>query len=935
LVTKSDSNWAYFWVKVPSIVGSGSETVYMYYDNDVATMTSDGINTWNFFDDFDDNNIDDWDTWHFSGSGDKLLVSNGEVGSTGTTERWAKQSISDVIPSGNYTALYRGKVGGSQWIGIQVGIDSTDVFYGQGFKYKTTDTFRIADDNEVGSGNNMYLWEWAPSNSVYYTFRTSHVSGGKFYVFRDNVNYTSSASVNTASGHVTEVSDVALGVRYGGDVITYVALGKHSEPESTYSFGDEESESAPSPANITVNLNLPADNNLNDSLTVEFGYTPLSYGDAIYNCSLYTNISSREDNTTSIVNNTVNTITETFPSSGNYSWNVKCFNSTHGIFATSNYTINIFVSDSTPPLWNDTAGYLGSNVSEIEVGDGILLYGMGYDETGLDWAWLSTNETGSWTNRTYADVDEEIEYTYSHLNSPDKVVDENWDTYGFVCGACDGHIYENITISYPYIPFTVITKVYFDGIGGDDYWIRTYLYNWTESNYVICGETTSSGYKNLTCYVNSTNSSDFVNSENKLQVQEVVRVSDDIYETLIHYSPSQKDMNDASATWTWSNFTWSNSSLTANTTVAWKIYYNDTSGNENVTDVNTFTVYSKDFNLTYPTDTTEVYLNISSCVGSGCYQTGYYTPENQSTSNPFYILGNNGTVNIKLNATLNETLNKCMSIFLSNDSYYNDTIDYQFRGWENGTIGNRLRFDGSDDYIDLGNSSTLNSVRINFTVSAWIYPKQLKEFAYHRILDRNSTFAFFVSDTNNIGIQVINETGVQKAISTSNAVSTNKWYHVVGLYNSTDIVIYVNGTEVVSTSQVGLMHDSSALSYYIGHSSEIGETKYFNGTIDEVMFWNRTLNSTEINWIYERGLSGLASNVSTTNLIGHWAMNETHGGIVTDSSDNNLDGTLYNSSYNVTITNLDVGEEEELWEFIVLDNCTAGIYNFDLNFTVG
>jgi len=42
--------------------------------------------------------------------------------------------------------------------------------------------------------------------------------------------------------------------------------------------------------------------------------------------------------------------------------------------------------------------------------------------------------------------------------------------------------------------------------------------------------------------------------------------------------------------WQWSNFTWSNSSVPEGSVVGWRIYYNDTSGNENVTDIQTFTV---------------------------------------------------------------------------------------------------------------------------------------------------------------------------------------------------------------------------------------------------------------------------------------------------------------------------------------------------------
>jgi hypothetical protein len=42
--------------------------------------------------------------------------------------------------------------------------------------------------------------------------------------------------------------------------------------------------------------------------------------------------------------------------------------------------------------------------------------------------------------------------------------------------------------------------------------------------------------------------------------------------------------------WQWSNFTWHNSSVSQNTIVGWKIYYNDTSGNEIETNIQTFII---------------------------------------------------------------------------------------------------------------------------------------------------------------------------------------------------------------------------------------------------------------------------------------------------------------------------------------------------------
>lgn len=54
------------------------------------------------------------------------------------------------------------------------------------------------------------------------------------------------------------------------------------------------------------------------------------------------------------------------------------------------------------------------------------------------------------------------------------------------------------------------------------------------------------------------------------------------------------DMSDAAATWTWSNFTWSNSSVSGGSTIKWKITYNDTTNNQNTTGIMYFDVNAVD-----------------------------------------------------------------------------------------------------------------------------------------------------------------------------------------------------------------------------------------------------------------------------------------------------------------------------------------------------
>ncbi|NCN39272.1 MAG: hypothetical protein GW914_02715, partial [Candidatus Aenigmarchaeota archaeon] len=71
-------------------------------------------------------------------------------------------------------------------------------------------------------------------------------------------------------------------------------------------------------------------------------------------------------------------------------------------------------------------------------------------------------------------------------------------------------------------------------------------------------------------------------------------------------------MNGTAGEWVWSNFTWSNSSVDQGTTVGWRIHYNDSAGNENVTNIQAFTVKdttSPSIDYVSPTEENNTYPN--------------------------------------------------------------------------------------------------------------------------------------------------------------------------------------------------------------------------------------------------------------------------------------------------------------------------------------
>jgi hypothetical protein len=75
--SKTDSDEAAFWVKVPDDLSSASRTIYVYYGNGDATTSSNGENTFPFFDDFSGSSLD-MTKWTVA-QGNTPTVANGEV----------------------------------------------------------------------------------------------------------------------------------------------------------------------------------------------------------------------------------------------------------------------------------------------------------------------------------------------------------------------------------------------------------------------------------------------------------------------------------------------------------------------------------------------------------------------------------------------------------------------------------------------------------------------------------------------------------------------------------------------------------------------------------------------------------------------------------------------------------------------------------------
>jgi hypothetical protein len=160
--------------------------------------------------------------------------------------------------------------------------------------------------------------------------------------------------------------------------------------------------------------------------------------------------------------------------------------------------------------------------------------------------------------------------------------------------------------------------------------------------------------------------------------------------------------------------------------------------------------------------------------------------------------------------------------------------------------GGSLVFDGSNDYVDIGNPSSLQSLTQG-SIEAFYY-RTASTATYQMIFtDVNSDLEITYA-TNTLQFYIGNS-----GIGYSHAI-TGQWFHVVGVWGVGFKRLYLNGAEVASGTNTGLNTGSRVR--YIG--SRAGSLP-FNGLIPVLRAYNRTLTPTEIlqNYNAMKGRFGL------------------------------------------------------------------------------
>lgn len=177
--------------------------------------------------------------------------------------------------------------------------------------------------------------------------------------------------------------------------------------------------------------------------------------------------------------------------------------------------------------------------------------------------------------------------------------------------------------------------------------------------------------------------------------------------------------------------------------------------------------------------------------------------------------------------------------------------------FDSGVRGLAFRFNGLDQYVDIGNPAGLR-ISGSFTLAAWVKSEGVPSGSGATIIAKWGqnihTDAYALSLRNDGGLSPNGAVGVwgncECSAFTGGSMATNVWYHVAMTYDSAngDNRLYINGQLAASRNRYGGTTPSDR-PVQIGREGT-SANRYFNGLIDEVRVYNRAITMDEIWTIY-------------------------------------------------------------------------------------
>lgn len=239
-------------------------------------------------------------------------------------------------------------------------------------------------------------------------------------------------------------------------------------------------------------------------------------------------------------------------------------------------------------------------------------------------------------------------------------------------------------------------------------------------------------------------------------------------------------------------------------------------------------------------------------------------------------------------------------------------IDYR-----DSLYGRGIEFDGVDDYVNLSTSFDLDS---NYSIELWFNPNSLSNSSNRQgimMMYGDKYLRVFLNGAGKLECDIVpGEFG-----NLLSDISINEWNHIVATYNGSLASLYLN-SKLVDTSTDDMSINNIGEIFLSWKATD----NFFNGIIDEIKIYNRSLTPEEIemNYYNYEGIAKGCCNYITLinpNAMGYGAA---YSDNVSYSTKVFFDNYNRNIKHNLTlweIKNITSPEPSEEYYNFMVDNC--------------
>ncbi len=188
-----------------------------------------------------------------------------------------------------------------------------------------------------------------------------------------------------------------------------------------------------------------------------------------------------------------------------------------------------------------------------------------------------------------------------------------------------------------------------------------------------------------------------------------------------------------------------------------------------------------------------------------------------------------------------------------------------------GYVSKGVTYDGVDDFASISNSPSINPSQIS--IETWInvksYPFSGEAYMLSKHGGNYNGWIFKLGTSGNASAGFAMQPSAEVYAAFGN-ISKNAWHHLAATYDGTTLNAYKDGSPADAQTLSG-GYTAAGIGMIIGKASwaNIG---YFNGTIDEVRIYNRTLSPPEVLEHYRGGYGRFYSDAKTIIPVARYAL---------------------------------------------------------------